>query len=91
LDDTIAQNIRLESLDASKHAQQLFDACALDPHAPGWTYLPYGPFEVFEDSRAWLEQQSGTRDPLFFAIVWQHRGRSSAFLVENATPARRHR
>ena len=69
MDDTIAQNIRLESLDVRKHAQQLFDAGALDPHASGWTYLPYGPFEVFEDSRAWLEQQSGARDPLFFAIV----------------------
>ena len=60
---------RLEPLDAAKHAQSLFDAYALDPHGSGWTYLPYGPFEAFEDFRAWLEQQSGTRDPLFFAIV----------------------
>lgn len=60
---------RLEPLDAAKHARSLFDAYALDPHGSGWTYLPYGPFEVFEDFLAWLEQQSGTRDPLFFAIV----------------------
>ncbi len=62
MDDTIAQNIR-------KHAQSLSDAYALDPHGSGWTYLPYGPFEAFDDFHAWLEQQSGTRDPLFFAIV----------------------
>jgi RimJ/RimL family protein N-acetyltransferase len=60
---------RLEPLDAAKHVRSLFDAYALDPHGSGWTYLPYGPFEVFEDFRAWLEQQSSTRDPLFFAIV----------------------
>ncbi|MBE7494644.1 MAG: GNAT family N-acetyltransferase [Verrucomicrobiaceae bacterium] len=60
---------RLEPLEAAKHARSLFDSYALDPHGSGWTYLPYGPFEVFEDFRVWLEQQSGTRDPLFFAIV----------------------
>lgn len=60
---------RLEPLDVSKHAEQLFAANALDPHGANWTYLPYGPFESFSDYRAWLEQQSSTRDPLFFAIV----------------------
>lgn len=60
---------RLEPLDAAKHTRSLFDAYALDPHGSCWTYLPYGPFEVFEDFRAWLEPQSHTRDPLFFTIV----------------------
>jgi RimJ/RimL family protein N-acetyltransferase len=60
---------RLEPLDVAKHARSLFDAYALDSRGSGWAYLPYGPFEVFEDFRAWLEQQSGTRDPLFFAVV----------------------
>jgi RimJ/RimL family protein N-acetyltransferase len=60
---------RLEPLDVSKHAEQLFAANALDSHGANWTYLPYGPFESFAEYRAWLELQSGTRDPLFFAIV----------------------
>ena len=60
---------RLEPLDAATHAQSLYDAYAIDPHGSGWTYLPYGPFEVLEDFRVWLEQQSSTCDPLFFAIV----------------------
>lgn len=60
---------RLEPLDAAKHARPLFDAYAFDPYGSGWTYLPYGVFEGFEDFYEWLEQQSGTRDPLFFAIV----------------------
>ena len=60
---------RLEPLDVSKHAEQLFAANALDSHGANWTYLPYGPFESFAEYRAWLEQQSSTRDPLFFAIV----------------------
>jgi len=60
---------RLEPLDVCRHAEQLFAANALDSHGANWTYLPYGPFESFAEYRAWLEQQSGTRDPLFFAIV----------------------
>jgi RimJ/RimL family protein N-acetyltransferase len=60
---------RLEPLDVSKHAEQLFAANALDSHGANWTYLPYGPFESFAEYRAWLEQQSSMRDPLFFAIV----------------------
>jgi RimJ/RimL family protein N-acetyltransferase len=60
---------RLEPLDVSKHAEQLFAANALDSHGANWTYLPYGPFESFADYRAWLDQQSRSSDPLFFAIV----------------------
>ena len=60
---------RLEPLDVSKHAEQLFASNALDPHGANWTYLPYGPFESFADFRSWLEQQSSSNDPLFFAIV----------------------
>lgn len=60
---------RLEPLDPKKHAEQLFTANALDPQGANWTYLPYGPFEEFDDYRAWLEQQCSTGDPLFFAIV----------------------
>lgn len=59
----------LEPLDVSKHAEQLFAANALDSLGANWTYLPYGPFESFAEYRAWLEQQSSTRDLLFFAIV----------------------
>jgi RimJ/RimL family protein N-acetyltransferase len=60
---------RLEPLDVTKHAEQLFAANALDVPGTNWTYLPYGPFESFEDYRAWLDQQTRSSDPLFFAIV----------------------
>lgn len=59
----------LEPLDIFKHAEQLFAANALDLQGSNWTYLPYGPFEFFADYRAWLDEQSRSSDPLFFAIV----------------------
>jgi len=60
---------RLEPLDPSRHAAELFAANALDADARGWTYLPYGPFERFETYRDWMHATCLGDDPLFFAIV----------------------
>ncbi|MDO8539316.1 MAG: GNAT family protein [Opitutaceae bacterium] len=60
---------RLEPLDPEGHAEDLFAMNAEDTTGRGWTYLPYGPFQSFDDYRAWAEANSRTRDPLFFAIV----------------------
>ena len=36
---------RLEPLDATRHAADLYAANALDAEGRNWTYLPYGPFD----------------------------------------------
>lgn len=59
----------VEPLDASRHAQSLFEAVALDGEGRMWTYLGYGPFPTAGTYREWLEAQSRSADPLFFTIV----------------------
>jgi RimJ/RimL family protein N-acetyltransferase len=60
---------RVEPLDPARHADQLWDAYALDADARHWTYLPYGPFADRAAYRDWVEAASGGDDPLFFAVV----------------------
>ena len=57
----------LEPLDAGRHAAALFAGFDGDPD--GWTYLPYGPFDGFDEFRTWIEGASRSDDPLFFAII----------------------
>lgn len=52
-----------------KTCAAFFVANALHTSGANWTYLPYGPFNEFEDYVAWLEKQCFGCDPLFFAIV----------------------
>ena len=59
----------LEPLDPDRHAQQLYEANALDAEGRNWTYLPYGPYDSFDSYRAWVESVSRGPDPLFFTIV----------------------
>jgi RimJ/RimL family protein N-acetyltransferase len=59
---------RLEPLDVAAHAQSLFAANQEDEQGINWTYLPYGPFESFNDYQQWLETTCLGDDPLFFAI-----------------------
>jgi RimJ/RimL family protein N-acetyltransferase len=60
---------RLEPLDPSQHAADLFTANALDETGLNWTYLPYGPFASLAEYRSWLEDKAGSSDPLFFAVI----------------------
>jgi len=60
---------RLEPLDPKTHGASLYRAQALDVEGKNWTYLPYGPFETRESYHDWMDQWSGGRDPLFYAIV----------------------
>ncbi len=60
---------RLEPLDPERHAGSLYEANGLDTEGGNWTYLPYGPFDTFEDYRAWMEQDCCGSDPLFYAVV----------------------
>jgi RimJ/RimL family protein N-acetyltransferase len=65
----IGRYCRLEPLDAERHAEALHHAYALDETGRGWTYLPYGPFPNANAFEAWVEDASGSDDPIFFAIL----------------------
>src|ERR1700674_509860 len=67
---------RLEPLEAERHAEALHAANAVDVEGRNWTYLPYGPFDSLVSYRAWVEEMSSRRDPLFFAIVNQSTNRA---------------
>lgn len=60
---------RLERLDPSRHAGDLYEANALDRDGRNWTYLPIGPFDAFESYDRWLRQVAAGQDPYFFAVV----------------------
>lgn len=60
---------RLEPLDPVQHAASLFAANSTDVTGSGWTYLPYGPFDSFEEYQDWLTANCLGNDPMFFAII----------------------
>jgi RimJ/RimL family protein N-acetyltransferase len=62
--------VRLEPLDAQKHAADIFEANAGDDGS-GWTYMFSGPFPTLDEYRAWCEAAAKIDDPLQFAIVDQ--------------------
>ncbi len=62
------QHARLEALQPG-HGAALFRAFAEDLAGRMWAYMPYGPFENAGTYQAWVEEQCGSADPLFFAIV----------------------
>jgi RimJ/RimL family protein N-acetyltransferase len=59
--------VRLEPLDAARHADDLFRAAAEGDPAL-WDYLPYGPFEDAAALADWVAAKAGSTDPLFFAV-----------------------
>ena len=60
---------RVEPLNVTTHATDLFVANALDTTGEGWTYLTIGPFAEFADYERWATTACASRDPLFHAIV----------------------
>jgi RimJ/RimL family protein N-acetyltransferase len=60
---------RVEPLDPTRHADDLYRANGADERDRMWTYLPYGPFDSLTSYRAWLEGVAGRKDPMFFAII----------------------
>src|SRR5689334_18996693 len=63
---------RVEALEPSRHAHDLFAANALDQEGRNWTYLFQEPPPDFERYQAWLSQVASSEDPLFHAIVDGH-------------------
>lgn len=67
---------RLEPLDSTHHAEDLYAAYALDADGGNWTYLPYGPFDSLASFKDWMDKSRYASDPLMFAIVSQTTGQA---------------
>jgi len=71
----------LEPLEPDRHAAALFEANRHDKEGRNWTYLAYGPYERFEEYRAWVEQVCRAQDPFFHAIIVEGRAVGVASLM----------
>ena len=60
---------RLEPLSAEQHAESLYASNCADREERMWTYLPYGPFDDYEDYLRWTDTAARGSDPVFLAIV----------------------
>lgn len=62
--------VHLDPLDAERHTAGLFEAAQGDGADPLlWRYLGYGPFTSSGEFRAWVETNSRSHDPHFFAVI----------------------
>jgi RimJ/RimL family protein N-acetyltransferase len=69
--------VRIEMLDAERHASDLFAANAEDREGRIWTYLPYGPYDDEKVYRDWVAAMAKSEDPLFHAIIDKATGKAS--------------
>lgn len=60
---------RVEPLDVTRHADELYRANCADTEDSVWTYLLHGPFSNFETYRHWMENTCLGDDPLFYAVI----------------------
>jgi RimJ/RimL family protein N-acetyltransferase len=68
---------RVEPLDPVAHAAELYEAGHGDKRkARIWAYLPYGPFQLYDEFEQQIAAQAASRDPLFFAIRPHASGRA---------------
>ena len=58
--------VRLEPLDADRHAFELQEA--FQGHDGLWDYMPYGPFNSAAAYHRWVKETAVGDDPLFYAI-----------------------
>ena len=61
------ETVRLEPVDPSRHASDLFAASAGAPSL--WDHLAYGPFDNQKVFTEWLKERAESSDPLFYAIL----------------------
>ena len=63
-------HVALEPLDAHTHADALYRASHGENADPAlWHYMNYGPWEDRDSFRQWVQANSDSTDPLFYAIV----------------------
>ena len=67
---------QIEPLDATRHADDLWEASTRDHNGIGWTYMGYGPFRDARDLRQWVEHSSESDDPLYFAFIDKQTGKA---------------
>lgn len=72
----VGRYCRLEPLNLEAHAQQLYDAHVKNGDDKYWTYLPYGPYQSFEEYRVWIESVYAEDDPQFFAVIEPQSGQA---------------
>jgi RimJ/RimL family protein N-acetyltransferase len=61
------ETVRLEPVDAERHAVDLFTSSKDAPAL--WDYLAYGPFSNQQAFTNWLKERAASDDPLFYAVV----------------------
>jgi RimJ/RimL family protein N-acetyltransferase len=67
---------RVEPLDVARHAEELFEANALDATGQNWTYLTVDAPPTLDAYRAWLTTMTAGEDPFFHAVVDASSGRA---------------
>ena len=68
--------VMLEPVSAALHARDLYDSFKDSDHENQvWTYLPYGPWESFEQFEAWQVERQASRDPWFYAFIRRDTGK----------------
>ena len=60
---------RLEPLDASKHAADLYDAYRHAADGRDWTYMSSGPFADGAAYREYAERIAASKDPLHYTVI----------------------
>jgi RimJ/RimL family protein N-acetyltransferase len=73
----VGRHCIVEPVDPALHAAELYAAYQLDEEGRNWTYLPYGPFDRFEDYRDWLVRDSAGDDPLRHVVIQRGGGRAA--------------
>lgn len=64
----LGRTCRLERL-TSKHYLELWQVYGLKDAVTDWTYLPNGPFNDFNEFKAWLEVFAATKNSYFYAVI----------------------
>ena len=59
--------LKLEPIIIKKHGKFLFENFQKDQKNIIWKYLPYGPFNSYQNFSEWL-RKLGNNDPFFYAI-----------------------
>src|SRR6476659_9986609 len=73
----IGRYVRLEPLNAEKHAHDHYDAQQDDKTGERWTYGFHGPYFDFGSFEQWAREAQASRDPQFYAIVDAATGRAA--------------
>ncbi|VVC76767.1 hypothetical protein AQUSIP_20930 [Aquicella siphonis] len=59
----------MEPIEVNKHAFKLFDVLGIDNQGESWIYLPYDPFETFNEFKDWLAKTMSDNGTLLYAIL----------------------